>query len=77
MSFFNSQSSVLLEPTLPPGAPCLVLDVPYELPAFCYHCQDEQRFLVRYEVDDGRLAVCVNCGREKRIPFTRTTSEAA
>lgn len=53
------------------------LAVPYELPEFCHKCQDEQRFLVRYEVSDGRLGVCSHCGREKTFLFSRTTVEAA
>ncbi len=53
------------------------LDIPYELPDFCPYCQDDSRFLVRYELLDGRLAVCTHCGREKRVPFSRAVSEVA
>lgn len=53
------------------------LVVPYELPDFCPYCQDDSRFLVRYEIADGNLGVCSHCGREKRVPFTRTTTEVA
>lgn len=55
----------------------VALPVPYERLDFCHHCQDEMRFLVRYEILDGRVGVCTHCGREKKFPFSRSVSEVA
>jgi hypothetical protein len=52
-----------------------LLEVPYELPAFCNHCQDERRFFVYAEIVNGRVGFCCDCGREKFFPFSRTVSE--
>ena len=44
---------------------------------WCVGCAGEQVFLEVYEFSGGRVGVCLGCGEEKLIPFTRTNSEAA
>ena len=59
----------------PPCDPLVPLSVPYEEFSFCHYCQDERRFFLYAEILTGRIGVCVDCGREKRFPFSRTVSE--
>jgi len=43
----------------------------------CYDCAGPQIFLPMYEIEIGRVGVCLGCGRERIERFSRTVSEAA
>ena len=49
----------------------------YEDPRWCANCGGEQTFIEVFRGEFGRWGYCLGCGEEKRLPFTRTTQEAA
>lgn len=52
------------------------LPTPVQLPPrYCEVCHSEQVFMANREFAEGRIAACVRCGDEIRVPFSRTTSE--
>jgi hypothetical protein len=44
---------------------------------WCAQCGGAQVFLEVYEFESGRVGVCLGCGEERVVAFTRITSEAA
>lgn len=48
----------------------------YEEPRWCVNCGGEQRFFPCFEFAGGRVGVCLGCGDERVIPFSRTNAEA-
>ena len=46
----------------------------YEEPRWCLNCGGEQRFFPCFEFAGGRVGVCLGCGGEKVIPFSRETA---
>jgi hypothetical protein len=53
------------------------LDIPVEWMEFCSYCNDERMFFANRDCPYGLIAHCTSCGRERVVPFTRTTSEVA
>ncbi len=49
----------------------------YQETRWCANCGGPQLVISIYEIEDGRLALCVGCERGVFLPFTRSTSEAA
>jgi hypothetical protein len=41
---------------------------------WCSRCAGEQIFVEVFECDAGRVGVCLGCGEEKLIPFTRAVA---
>lgn len=54
-----------------------VLMIPVEWMEFCYHCQEEHRFVANEDCAAGLIARCANCWHERIAPFTRTIAEVA
>jgi hypothetical protein len=44
---------------------------------WCAQCGGEKIFMEVFEFDSGRVGVCLGCGEEKFVAFTRTVGEAA
>ena len=44
---------------------------------WCARCAGEQLFIEVFACDAGRLGVCMGCGEEKFVGWSRTNSEAA
>lgn len=44
---------------------------------WCIRCGGEEVFIEVYEFEGGRVGVCLGCGDERVIPFSRTMSEVA
>ena len=49
----------------------------YSEPRWCSDCGGRRMFEVVYECEVGRVGVCLGCGEEKLVRWTRTNSEAA
>lgn len=49
----------------------------YQDMAWCVNTGGPQILISVYEIESGRLALCLGCGEEKFLPFTRMTAEAA
>jgi hypothetical protein len=49
----------------------------YQDMRWCIHCAGEQIFIPVFECEAGRVGVCLGCGDEHLVPFTRINSEAA
>ena len=49
----------------------------YQDMRWCANCGGEKVSLPIFEFDGGRLVVCLGCGEEKVVPFSRAVSEAA
>jgi hypothetical protein len=58
------------------GIAALDLDLHRDM-RWCANCGGEQVFLEVYEFEEGRVGVCLGCGEERIVRFTRTNSEAA
>lgn len=43
---------------------------------WCARCGGEQLFVPCFEVEAGRVGVCMGCGEEKLVAWTRTNAEA-
>jgi hypothetical protein len=43
----------------------------YQRMRFCARCAGEEIFIDVFECEFGRLGVCLGCGKEKLIPFSR------
>jgi hypothetical protein len=54
---------------LPPGK--------YQDMRWCEDCGGPQLMISVFEIDTGRIALCLGCEQEKFLPFTRATLEAA
>lgn len=68
---FNSVSTDPPAASLPvPLDPAIHRDM-----RWCANCGGEQVFLAVYEFEAGRMGVCLGCGEEKIVGFTRTTAE--
>ena len=48
----------------------------YQRMRWCVNCGGEQVFVEVFECEAGRVGVCLGCGDERVIPFSRTNSEA-
>lgn len=48
----------------------------YQRHYFCARCGGQQLFMEVFECEAGRLGVCLGCGEEKLIAFSRTTEAA-
>lgn len=48
----------------------------YQSMRTCSRCGGEQIFVAVYECNAGRVGVCLGCGEEKLIPFSRVTEAA-
>lgn len=48
----------------------------YRDPRWCAVCEREEEFREFFVTDLGRVGVCLGCGDERVIPFSRTNSEA-
>ena len=60
------------------GMPLSVLDsAVYQESRWCPNCAGDVIFVPVYECEAGRVGVCLGCGEEKLVPFSRTTGEAA
>lgn len=55
----------------------VALAIPVEWMEFCYHCQEEHRFVANEDCEFGLIAKCVNCWHERIAPFSRSVSEVA
>lgn len=53
----------------------LELDPPKEFPHACYPCGRETTWLAQYEFVGGWWSICLGCGEERLVPYTRTVSE--
>lgn len=49
----------------------------YQDMAWCPDCGGQQIMVAVYEIESGRIALCLGCGQEKFQAFSRATSEAA
>lgn len=49
----------------------------YQDMRWCADCAGEKISLTVFECEAGRVVVCLGCGEEKLVPFTRVTAEAA
>jgi hypothetical protein len=49
----------------------------YQDMRWCAHCGGEQVFLPVFEFEGGRVGLCLGCGDERVIWFTRTTAGEA
>lgn len=61
------------------GAQCSVALDPliYRDMRWCVNCAGEQVFVEVFECEAGRVGVCMGCGDERVVRFSRTTEEAA
>jgi hypothetical protein len=46
----------------------------YRDPRWCANCGGKQTFVEVFETDFGRVGVCLGCGEEKVIQFSRTVA---
>ncbi|HEY1800046.1 MAG TPA: hypothetical protein VGG46_03845 [Terriglobales bacterium] len=61
-----------------PESPAITLDPwLYQDMRWCVNCGGLQLLIAIFEIESGRLGVCMGCGEEKFLPFTRTIGEAA
>lgn len=44
---------------------------------WCSDCGGPRIVISVFEIESGRFALCLGCGGEKFLPFTRITTEAA
>lgn len=44
---------------------------------WCINCGGRAEFIEAFETEFGRVGVCMGCGEEKFVPFTRTTEAVA
>ena len=44
---------------------------------WCVHCGGIRIAIAVFEIESGRIALCMGCGEEKFQPFTRVTGEVA
>lgn len=59
-------------------SPIVALDpLLYQDMRWCPNCGGEQVFVEVYEFDGGRLGICLGCGEERVVLWTRATGEAA
>ncbi len=59
-------------------APVVVLDPEvYQDMRWCAKCAGEQIFVEVYEFESGRVGVCLGCGDESVVRFSRVNSEVA
>ncbi len=49
----------------------------YQDMRWCPNCGGQQIFLPVYECEAGRVGLCMGCGEERLVAFTRANSEAA
>ena len=59
----------------PTGVAVLDSDVCRDM-RWCANCAGEQIFVEVYEFEGGRLGVCLGCGDERVVPFSRVNGEA-
>lgn len=45
----------------------------YRENVFCFACERMQEFRIMYEFCCGRIGVCLGCGHERVVPFSRAT----
>lgn len=62
----------MLDPRPIPIEPFLYQDM-----RWCANCGGPQLVISIYEIESGRIAVCLGCEDEIFLPFSRATSEAA
>jgi hypothetical protein len=44
---------------------------------WCANCAGEQVFVEVFEFESGRVGVCLGCGQERVIPFSRVNGKTA
>lgn len=49
----------------------------YQDMRWCVNCGGEKIFVEQFECELGRMGVCLGCGEEKFVAWTRTNSEVA
>lgn len=49
----------------------------YQEMRWCVNCAGQQIFAPMFETDFGRVGLCMGCGEEKIVPFSRSTERAA
>lgn len=73
--FFSSPSSVSQEGgCVPISVAVLDSEVCRDMRS-CFNCAGEQVFVEVYEFDGGRVGVCLGCGEERVVGFTRVSGE--
>jgi len=53
----------------------LELRPPCEVSLPCYYCGKESTFLAQFEFPQGWWGVCMGCGDERLVRYTRTVEE--
>ena len=48
----------------------------YQDMRWCANCEGMQAVISVFEIEAGRLGLCMGCGEEKFMPFTRVTEAA-
>jgi hypothetical protein len=61
-----------------PESPAVTLEPwLYQDMSWCVNCGGLRIVIAVFEIESGRLGVCLGCGDEKFLPFTRTVGEVA
>lgn len=74
----TSVASVGGEDGVPPEASVLAhlqLSPPQRFTLPCYQCGKASEFLAQFEFPQGLWGVCLGCGEERLVPYTRTVEE--